>query len=90
MAFAAYLAWAGARIDAGLHDQLHDVRDVLGEGHDEDALQLALIGALAESGWSKAIYSSEEGAEANRPAVLEEPRWWVEAVRGALEVWSPV
>ncbi len=70
------------------HDQLlNDVRAVEAGG-DATALRLALIGALAQLGWEKAL-----GATADDPATRQRERkdlsWWVAQVRNALEVWSP-
>jgi hypothetical protein len=80
-------AWYLAINAAGLgrdHDQLlDDMRAVEADG-DEVAVGLALIGALAQLGWEKAL-----GATADDPTTQQREReglsWWVAQVRRALE-----
>jgi hypothetical protein len=55
---------------------------------DRDALPLALLGALLQLGWEKAL-----GATSDDPATRERERaglaWWCARAREALEEWSP-
>ncbi len=87
---ASYLAWTGARVSATLDEIVDDYRAVCGEFYDEEALHLAFIFGLAQCGWSKALFSTEEGDEAARPAIRRELEWWIARVRQALEVCGPL
>jgi hypothetical protein len=65
------------------HDDLRDeIRAAQGAAYDEVAETLALVGALAQLGWEKAL-----GATSDDPAVAERERaglaWWSGAVRDA-------
>jgi len=70
------------------HDQLlADVRAQL-QLHDDAALRLALLGALAQLGWEKAL-----GATSDDPMIREREEaglaWWIARARQALERWTP-
>ena len=65
------------------HDELRDeIRAAQGAAYDPTAESLALIGALAQLGWEKAL-----GATSDDPAVAQRERagltWWSMAVRAA-------
>lgn len=85
--YAWYLAINAAALEQD-HDQLLDEVRSVDAGCDATALRLALVGALAQLGWEKAL-----GATADDPVTRQRERaglsWWVAQVRKALEVWSP-
>jgi hypothetical protein len=65
------------------HDELcEEIRTVWGDSYDAPAMRLALVGALAQLGWEKAL-----GATSDDTAVAERERsgldWWSAAVRAA-------
>jgi len=65
------------------HDELRDeIRSAQGPAHDPTAESLALVGALAQLGWEKAL-----GATSGDPAVAQRERaglaWWSAAARAA-------
>ena len=82
--YAWYLAINAAALDRA-HDELLDEIRHAEPDCDETALALALVGALAQLGWEKAL-----GATSDDPAVRErETRglvWWSSQVRSALDV----
>jgi aminoglycoside phosphotransferase (APT) family kinase protein len=82
-----YWAVNGAAVDASLDDLLADAAALLGS-EDRRALPLALLGALLQLGWEKAL-----GATSDDPAVRARERarlaWWWERAKEALEAWSP-
>lgn len=84
--YAWYLAINAAAIGENLDHLLGDIRSALGERNAE-ALGLALIGALAQLGWEKAL-----GATADDPDTRRRERaglsWWTRQVRAALETSS--
>jgi hypothetical protein len=85
--FAWYLAINAAALDLDLElDVLvEQCRRAIGAGGDA-ALDLALVGALAQLGWEKAL-----GASAGHAATMQRERvglaWWVRLVREALAKW---
>jgi hypothetical protein len=84
--FAWFLAVNAASIDATQDDLLADIRAAGGADHDEDALRLALLGALAQLGWEKALGATDSPDE----RVCQRERaglvWWSARVREAIEV----
>ncbi|MCA1845113.1 MAG: hypothetical protein LC792_18345 [Actinobacteria bacterium] len=82
-----YVAVNSAAVDAGLDDLLFDAREAL-RPEDRPALPLALLGALLQLGWDKAL-----GATSDDPAIRDRERaglaWWWARARDALEQWSP-
>jgi len=81
-----YMAINAAALGVG-HDQLlDDIRSVAGD-HDDTALRLALLGALAQLGWEKAL-----GATSDDLPIREREEaglaWWIAKVRQALERWT--
>ena len=56
--FATFLMGASA-VDASRDDLLDDVRRIHGSQHDEIALRLALLAAVADLGWNKALDATE-------------------------------
>lgn len=80
--YAWYLAVNSAAVGRPLDRLLDDVR-ATDAGADDVALRLALVGALAQLGWAKAL-----GATADDEAIRQRERaglrWWTDQVRGAL------
>jgi hypothetical protein len=86
--FAWFLAINGACIDA-THDELvDDVRRAAGGDHDDVALRLALLGALAQLGWEKALGATDAVDEAVRRREREGLVWWSARAREGLDVWA--
>jgi len=84
--FAWYLAINAAAVGSE-HDQLFaDVR-AHGDG-DEAVLHLALLGALLQLGWEKALGATSDDAE-TRHRERAGLAWWTARVRQALDLWSP-
>jgi hypothetical protein len=68
------------------HDELREeIRTVQGASYDATAESLALVGALAQLGWEKAL-----GATSDEPDIAQRERaglaWWSAAVRAAPEL----
>ena len=82
-----YLAINGAAIDATLDELLDDASGVLGPD-DRDAVPLALLGALVQLGWEKAL-----GATGDDPSTRVREQagldWWCARAGEALSQWSP-
>ena len=83
-----YVAINGAAVQASLDELVDDVRAAAGRAHDQDALRLALLGALVQLGWEKAL-----GATADDPDVRAREHsgleWWTARAREALDQWQP-
>ena len=83
--FAWYLAINKAAIGRDHEQLLEDARTHL-VPVDEDALRLALLGALVQLGWEKAL-----GATADDPTIRQTERnglaWWIDRAREAVESW---
>ena len=88
MDYAWYLAINGASIGASFDELLDDVRNAAGNAHDEDALRLALLGALVQLGWEKALGATadDDGVRRRERSGLE---WWTARARDALDHWQP-
>lgn len=86
--FAWFLAVNGARIDATHDELLADVEAAAGTGHDGDAMRLALLGALAQLGWEKALRATEAVDAAVRHREREGLAWWSARAREALQAWG--
>jgi aminoglycoside phosphotransferase (APT) family kinase protein len=85
--FAWYLAIDAAAVGFE-HDQLiADVRRAQGEG-DEASLRLALLGALMQLGWEKALGATSDDAE-TRHRERAGLAWWTAQVLQTLDLWSP-
>jgi hypothetical protein len=85
--YAWFLAVNSAAISASL-DELHD--DVLEALRPDDkaALPLALLGALVQLGWEKALLATSDDATI-RARERTGLRWWWARATEALERWSP-
>jgi hypothetical protein len=55
---------------------------------DQQALPLALLGALLQLGWDKGL-TATSGDPAVRAKERADLRWWWVRAREALEQWSP-
>jgi hypothetical protein len=86
--FAWFLAVNGARIDATHDELLADVEAAAGTGHDGDTMRLALLGALAQLGWEKALRATEAVDAAVRHREREGLAWWSARAREALQAWA--
>jgi len=86
--YAWYVAINGAAVQASLDELVDDVRAAAGRAHDQDALRLALLGALVQLGWEKALGATAEDrdARARERSGLE---WWTARAREALDQWQP-
>jgi len=82
--YAWYLAINAAGTGLAMDEVQAEVRTAQGAAHDETALRLALVGALAQLGWEKAL-----GATSAEPSVRDRERrgleWWSAEVRRALD-----
>jgi hypothetical protein len=85
--YAWYLAINGAAIGDNHEQLLHDVRQAAGDA-DRTALGFALIGALAQLGWEKALAATADD-EGTRRRERDGLAWWSAQARTALERWSP-
>jgi hypothetical protein len=86
--YAWYLAVNGASLLASPDELVDDVREAAGRTHDEDALRLALLGALVQLGWDKALGATGDDEDVRRRerSGLE---WWTARARDALDRWQP-
>jgi hypothetical protein len=86
--FAWYVAINAMAIDAAHDELLDDIRSAAAEEHDEAALQLALLGALAQLGWDMALSATDaadgDGRERERAGLA----WWSARAREALDAWT--
>jgi hypothetical protein len=80
-----YLIVGATRIEASREDVLEDFRVAEGDRFEARALGLALIGALAQLGWNKALDVTEGRDPAVRARERADLDWWVARVRGELE-----
>jgi thiamine kinase-like enzyme len=80
-----FLAINAASIDATHDDLLADVRAAGGADHDEEALRLALLGALAQLGWEKALGATDSPDERVRQRERAGLAWWSARVRETIE-----
>lgn len=70
-----------ARIDASREDLIADFRELSTDRFDERALQLALVGALLQLGWRRALGAAQAPDQAERMATRAELRWWYQRAR---------
>ena len=82
--YAWYIAVNSAAVGLPPDQLLADVRGT-DAGADETALRLALVGALAELGWAKALGATSDDAQ-TRDREREGLAWWTLRVREALDV----
>ena len=85
-----YLIVGATRIGATRDEVIADFMELEGDRHDPRALGLALIGALAQLGWNKALdvlENADPGVRARERADLD---WWVARVRRELDAWGPI
>lgn len=80
--YAWYMAVNSAAVGLPPDQLLDDVRDT-DAGQDETALRLALVGALAELGWAKALGATSD-VEQVRTRERDGLAWWSAQVRSAL------
>ena len=85
--FAWYLAVNGAAIGTSHDELLADVRSTLA-GTDDVALRLALLGALAQLGWAKALGATSDDTQ-TRHRERGGLAWWCVQARRAIEAWPP-
>jgi hypothetical protein len=82
--FASFLAGNASSVRASREAIIDDFRRLSGELHDEVALDLALVGGLAELGWNKALDAATHTDEVIRARERKDLGWWVTAARAAL------
>ena len=71
---------------ASRDDLVDDVRRIRGSQHDEIALRLALLAAVADLGSNKALDATEHSdSSIRRTAETAELSWWVQAARSGLD-----
>jgi hypothetical protein len=87
---ASFLAFDARRIDASRDEMIADFRELYGDRFDHTALQLALIGGMAQLGCNFVLDLVLRGGDAERAAAMAELAWWTPAVAKALETWSPI
>lgn len=80
-----YVALCGNWIDARREDVLADCRAASGVHHDEDALDFALLGALVQLGWNKALDAHTGPDPETRASERADLEWWVATAEGVLE-----
>jgi aminoglycoside phosphotransferase (APT) family kinase protein len=80
-----YLAIAGNWIEAGRDEILEDCRTAAGAHHDEVAMELALLGALVQLGFNKALDAFRHPDPATRASERADLDWWVAASAHALD-----
>jgi hypothetical protein len=86
--FAWYVAINADAVNAAPDELLDDIRLAAADEHDEDALQLALLGALAQLGWDMAL-SATDAADRDRSARERAGLvWWAARARDALALWT--
>jgi hypothetical protein len=85
-----YLIVGATRIDATRDEVVDDFLALEGPGHDPRALGLALIGALAQLGWNKALDVLESDDPVARARERADLDWWVARVRRELDAWGPI
>ena len=83
--YAWYIAVNPTAVGLPLDRLLDDVRGT-DAGADETALRLALVGALCELGWAKALGATADDA-ATRDREREGLGWWATRVREPLDAW---
>ena len=88
------LAWflivGATRIEATRDDVIDDFIELEGARHDPRALGLALVGALAQLGWNKALDVLENEDSRARARERADLDWWVARVRRELDAWGPI
>jgi hypothetical protein len=80
-----YLIVGATRIEATRDEVLDDFRAAEGDRFEGRALGLALIGALAQLGWNKALDILENEDEAVRVRERADLDWWVTRVQHELD-----
>lgn len=83
--YAWYIAVNSAALNRPLDRVLDDIRGT-DAGADETALRLALVAALAELGWAKALGATADDEQVRRRE-LDGLAWWEAQVRAAVAVW---
>ena len=87
---ASFLAFDARRFDVSRDDVIADFSELYGDRFDETALQLALIGGMAQLGCHFVLDLVLVGGEAARASTMRELDWWTTKVATALETWSPI
>jgi len=82
--FATFLMGASA-VAVARDNLLDDIRQAQGGGYDDTALRLALLAALVDLGWNKALDATSDD-DAVRRRETAELDWWVAQARHALDL----
>lgn len=90
MDLAWYLIVGATRIEATRDEVIDDFIALEGGRHEPRALGLALIGALAQLGWNKALDVLENPDPTARARERADLDWWVARVRLELDAWGPI
>ncbi len=85
-----YLIVGATRIGATRDEVIDDFIELEGARHDPRALGLALVGALAQLGWNKALDVLENDDPRARARERADLDWWVARVRRELDAWGPI
>lgn len=86
---ASFLVFDAPRLDVSCDDVIADFRVLYGDGFDERAMQLALIGGMVQLGPNPVLDLVLHGTEEARTAATAQLSWWTEKVSHALQTWSP-
>lgn len=81
--YAYFLAVNDSAIDATLDEMLADVTETSAAGPDDHALELAVLGALAQLGWDKAASAISDRTVA-QARQLDSISWWTRRARTAI------
>jgi phosphotransferase family enzyme len=85
-----YLIVGATRIEATRDEVIDDFIALEGARHDPRALGSALVGALAQLGWNKALDVLENDDPVARARERADLDWWVARVRHELAAWGPI
>jgi hypothetical protein len=86
--YAWYLAINAMAIDAGHDELLDDIRSAAAADYDDGAMQLALLGALAQLGWDMALSATDAAGGDGRERELAGLAWWTARARDGLSSWT--
>jgi hypothetical protein len=86
--FGWYLAVNGTRIGATHDEVVDDFASCYSEPPNRAVLLIAMLGALVQLGWNKALGATQDDPEA-RAMEQKDLDWWIGSSRRALEEWSP-
>jgi hypothetical protein len=86
--YAWYVAINAMAVDAAHDELLDDIRLAAAAEHDDAALRLALLGALAQLGWDMALSATDAAAGDGREQERAGLAWWTARARDGLNEWT--